>query len=278
MKRGGKSIRITPRYYLLSSLCWFRGKEKEGTLDWELSLMAISAIGWAWSRAKLGLRETLWHFNKVSQALGLGSEDSSLFSSWRGEKWHKHQLIPDWKPDGSRRKIEDREKGESFTAFLQRRGPCEFFLLIGALGLVAWVLGIDGCQQASLYMIGMAQQPTLHLQSYCAAHSNASEMSLYRWAISSCQQHVKKDNTNNHTQHWSTYHCWYNKHGYINKDIDEETVRCWPSATHIALSLNIQRQLCSIISHQQLQSCDDSITKTDIRQDIIFSHHTYDHG
>lgn len=48
---------------------------------------------WTWSRAKLGLTETLWHFNKVSQALGVGSEVFHFLFSWIREKWHKSHVI-----------------------------------------------------------------------------------------------------------------------------------------------------------------------------------------
>lgn len=119
--------------------------------------MAIWAIGWAWSRAKLGLRETLWHFNKVSQPLRLGYEDSSLFFSysWRGEKWHKHQVIPDWKLGESRQKIEDSERHVIYS-ISPEEGAMRVISSYWFTSTLAWVLG-GGWMSAGLFL----RQPTL---------------------------------------------------------------------------------------------------------------------
>lgn len=194
--------------------------------------------------------------------------------SWLKARW---QQAEDWR----------QRKVESFTAFLWRgEGVMWVLSFYWCTRMLAWVLAKDGCQQTFLCVLGRAHKPILARHKKPKGKQGIYKATVQPRAIHQrchCmgeQQAPAKKRTTLKTTHTTDQHTAVGImyiHGYINKDIHWETVSYWP-APHRALSLSTQRQLCIVLLHQQLQSCDDPLTKTDIRQDIIFSHHTYVHG
>lgn len=128
--------------------------------------------------------------------------------SWLKARW---QQVEDWR----------QAEVESFYSVSLEGGLRGCFLIIAAPGTLVWVLEMDREAGSSFWSGPGGQRANAEFRK-ASVQPRAMHQRCH-WAKKSCCQYHVKDNTRDH-RHWSTYCCWCNVHGYINKDIDEETV------------------------------------------------------